>query len=82
MTKLDATETGFYTKSLICDIPDFEDNKSYTLCVKATVDSVTGGIVYKFSAHEEIDTPIGLPIIIQGFDAMSGRQIHITGRYK
>ena len=82
MTKLDSGETGFYSAKHLCESTDFYDGGDYILIIKAVVNGETGGIVYQFSAHEEITAPIGLPIIIQGFDAQTGRQVHITGRYK
>jgi len=81
MVKIDATEDGFYSESLSCDTPNFEEGKTYTLCIKATVDGDTGGMVYGFSTHEEISIGLGVPIKIQGFDAMSGKNVYITGRY-
>ena len=82
MTKIDTTEDGYYYEELLCDEPDFEDGGRYKLCIKAVVGYVIGGITYQFTAHTEIGEPIGHPIIIQGHDAMSGRQVHISGRYK
>ena len=80
MSKLDdANTTGLYAES--CATDDFVDGKSYTLSIDATVDSITGGITFGFMAHEKVDIAIGVPIKIQGFDAVGGKQVHIVGRY-
>ena len=52
MAKLDdANTTGFYTESIACTSGNgFEDGKSYTIYIEATVDSDTGGISYAFKA--------------------------------
>jgi len=56
MTKLDdANTTGFYTELIACTIGNgFEDRKTYTIYVEATVDSDTGGISFAFKI---MDTP-------------------------
>ena len=82
MAKIDSNEDGFYFEELLCEEEDFEDGSKYKLCIKAMVEGNTGGITYQFTAHTEIGEPIGHPIIIQGFDAMAGKQVHISGRYK
>lgn len=52
MAKLDdANTTGFYTELIACTAANgFEDGKSYTVYIEATVDSDTGGISYGFKA--------------------------------
>ena len=52
MAKLDdASTTGFYTERVECSAANgFEDGKSYTVYIEATVDSDTGGICYGFRA--------------------------------
>lgn len=81
MTKFDATENGLYSESLLCDSNDFEDGETYLVLIKAAVNGVTGGITYGFTAHTEITAPIGYPVVIQGFDALSGKNVQISGRY-
>lgn len=50
MAKLDdAGTTGFYSEQLACTAANgFENDKSYTIYIQATVDSDTGGICYGF----------------------------------
>ena len=52
MTKLDdVNTTGFYTELIACTGANgFEDGKSYTIYIEATVDSDTGGISFGFRA--------------------------------
>lgn len=52
MNKLDdANTTGFYTESIACTSGNgFEDGKTYTTYIEATVDSDQGGICYGFKA--------------------------------
>lgn len=52
MAKLDdANTTGFYTELIACTTGNgFENNKSYTIYIEATVDTDTGGICYGFRA--------------------------------
>ena len=54
MAKLDdANTTGFYTESIACTSGNgFEDGKTYSIYIEATVDSDTGGIAYSFKAEE------------------------------
>jgi hypothetical protein len=58
MAKLDdANTTGFYTEQIACTLANgFEDGKSYTIYIEATVDGDTGGICYGFSteAHDVV----------------------------
>lgn len=57
MAKLDdANTTGFYTESIACTSANgFEDGKSYTIYIEATVDGDTGGICYGFKARDAVD---------------------------
>ena len=52
MAKLDdANTTGFYTELVACTVANgFEDGKTYTVYIEATVDGDTGGISYGFKA--------------------------------
>ena len=56
MAKLDdANTTGFYTEQIACTAANgFEDGKSYTVYIEATVDSDTGGICYGFRAQTPV----------------------------
>lgn len=81
MSKIDSGETGFYSEALTCDSETYEDGKAYLICIKGTVDTATGGIIYRFRAFDEIQSNIGWPIVIQGYDALAGRQVQIQGRY-
>jgi hypothetical protein len=56
MAKLDdANTTGFYTETLTCTAANgFEDGKTYTVYIEATVDSDTGGISYGFKAKTPV----------------------------
>jgi hypothetical protein len=51
MAKLDdGNTTGFYTELIACTtVNGFEDKKSYTVYIQATVDGDTGGICYGFN---------------------------------
>ena len=53
MATLDAGNTdGFYTELIACTTANgFEDGKTYTIYISATVDSDTGGICYGFKAY-------------------------------
>lgn len=82
MTKLGTLPVvGFYAGVQLCGDTYFTDGKSYILCIEATVGQITGGISFGFNAYDEISTLIGVPIMIQGFDAISGKQVQIKGRY-
>ena len=50
MATLDGDNTtGFYTEAIACTVANgFEDGKSYTIYITATVDGDTGGISYAF----------------------------------
>ena len=56
MAKLDdANTTGFYTEQIACTAANgFEDGKSYTVYISATVDGDTGGISYGFTCHTHV----------------------------
>lgn len=56
MAKLDdGNTTGFYTESIACTTENgFEDGKTYTIYIAATVDSDTGGICYGFKARAKL----------------------------
>ncbi len=56
MAKLDdANTTGFYTELIACTaVNGFEDGKSYTINIEATVDGDTGGIAYNFTAETAV----------------------------
>ena len=56
MAKLDdANTTGFYTEQVACTAANgFEDDKSYTIYIEATVDSDTGGICYGFRVKNNV----------------------------
>jgi len=60
MAKLDdADTTGFYTESIACTaVSGFEDGKSYTIYIVATVDGDQGGITYGFKAVADTMTGI------------------------
>ena len=54
MTKLDdANTTGFYTELIACTTANgFENGKTYTIYIEATVDSDKGGICYGVRAYD------------------------------
>ena len=56
MAKLDDTNTtGFYTETIACTTANgFENGKSYTVYIEATVDSDMGGICYAFKAYTNL----------------------------
>lgn len=58
MAKLDdANTTGFYTETLaVAAANGFEDGKTYTVYIEATVDSDTGGICYSFKSYNTVAT--------------------------
>ena len=44
--------TGFYTELIACTAANgFEDGKTYTIYIQATVDGDTGGITYSFNVN-------------------------------
>lgn len=76
------TVTGLYKKLLLCETGTFIDGEIYTLMITANVNGYVGGLSSEFTAYEKISTSLGCPIIIQGFDSISGRNVQIIGRYK
>ena len=60
MAKLDdANTTGFYSEQLACTSGNgFEDGKSYSIYVSATVDGDLGGVTFNFAAHDHDCTDI------------------------
>ena len=56
MAKLDdAHSTGLYTETIACTTANgFEDGKTYTIYIEATVDGDTGGISYSFTAYTQL----------------------------
>jgi hypothetical protein len=54
LAKLDDDDTtGFYTESIACTSGNgFENGKTYTIYIEATVDSDKGGIAYSFKAYD------------------------------
>jgi len=56
MATLDtANTTGLYSEIIACTIANgFEDGKTYTVYIEATVDSDTGGISYDFTAYTQL----------------------------
>ena len=72
MAKLDGAVTrGFYTEQIDCSTANsFEDGKSYTIYIEATVDTRTGGISFAFVAESII---VILEILLSGeFDIARG----------
>ncbi|MCP4493211.1 MAG: hypothetical protein GY820_38805 [Gammaproteobacteria bacterium] len=59
MTVLDTgNTTGFYTELIACTVANgFENGKTYTIYISATVDSDTGGICFGFKARLVQGTP-------------------------
>jgi hypothetical protein len=53
MAVLDTVNTtGFYTEKIDCTVANgFENGKTYTVYIEATVDGITGGITYAFKAY-------------------------------
>lgn len=69
MAKLDDDNTtGFYTETIACTAGNgFENGKTYTIYIQATVDSDTGGISFSFKA---ITTDSKIDIIDSNVDAI------------
>ena len=65
MAKLDdANTTGLYTETIDCSASNgFENRKTYTIYIEATVDSDTGGISYGFKIVSSAGVPknVALP---------------------
>jgi hypothetical protein len=72
MAKLDDDNTtGFYTESIACTTANgFEDGKTYTVYIQATVDGDQGGIAYGFKATDYGD--IALALLKYNFDGITG----------
>ena len=64
MAKLDdANTTGFYTETITCSAANgFENGKTYSVYIEATVDGDTGGICYGFKAETAISTVINAQV--------------------
>jgi hypothetical protein len=64
MAKLDdANTTGFYTETIECTGANgFENGKTYTVYIEATVDSDKGGISYGFKAESRIGLLVALQL--------------------
>ena len=75
MAKLDdANTTGFYTERLACSSANgFDNGKTYTVYIEATVDGDKGGITYAFQAH----TPPWAVAAVAIAAAMAGNTITI-----
>ena len=60
MAKLDdANTTGFYTELIACTAANgYEQGKTYTVYIEATVDSDQGGIAYSFTAYTQVPADI------------------------
>ena len=51
----DANTVGFYVKLIACTIANgFEDGKTYSVYIEATVDGDTGGISFEFIAYTQL----------------------------
>lgn len=76
--------TGFYTGSITCSAGNgFEQNKTYTIYIEATVDSDTGGIAYSFKIKDKTNYSLssdGLNLILNGVwdEARSGHSTQGT----
>lgn len=72
MAKLDdSNTTGFYTESIACTAANgFEDGKTYTVYIEATVGGDTGGITFGFKATDLSD--IADAILKRDFNSVSG----------
>lgn len=62
MARLDpANTTGLYTERVLCSVANgFEEGKSYTVYIQATVDGDTGGTYYAFRAGKQFLHKSGL----------------------
>lgn len=60
MATLDAgNTTGFYTELIACTAANgFENGKTYTIYIEATVDGDTGGISYEFTAYDYLPSDV------------------------
>ena len=73
MAKLDdAGTTGFYTERIACIAANgFENRKSYTVYIQATVDGRTGGIVFSFVARDRIIPGIAKAVLTHWPDVLA-----------
>jgi len=86
MAKLDdATTTGFYTETLACTAANgFEDGKTYTVYIEATVDGDKGGICYGFKAITGIwnetgtITSVAMETLVERIYEMINNKMNIT----
>ena len=76
MAKLDdANTTGFYTETVACTaINGFENGKTYTIYITASVGGEEGGIPYAFKATD-LYTKIGTPVALDGAAATIGAML-------
>jgi hypothetical protein len=82
MAKLDdANTTGFYTESIACTSANgFEDGRTYTVYVEATVGGDTGAICYGFKAHSGAaeHTILGLASIPAAIDVADTATVRLA----
>ena len=74
MATLDGVNTtGFYTERIDCSIINgFEDGKSYTIYIAATVDGDTGGITFSFRAITAPNNLSAANVNAEVVDALNG----------
>lgn len=74
MVTLDGVNTtGFYTERIHCSaVNGFEDGKSYTIYVQATVDADTGGIAFSFRAITAPNDLSAAQVNAEVVDALNG----------
>lgn len=62
MAKLDdGNTTGFYTELIACTAANgFQNGKTYTIYIEATVDGDKGGVTYSFKAYTSVGGSINL----------------------
>jgi len=81
MSALDSgSTTGFYTESIHCSTGNgFENGKTYTVYIEATVDSDEGGICYGFKAYDvrKVDVRSWIGIGVTLSDASFKPQIDV-----
>jgi len=55
----DAHTTGFYSETITCSVANgYEDGKTYTVYIEATVDGDRGGMAYSFTAYTRLPVDI------------------------
>lgn len=81
MAKLDdGNTTGFYTERIECSAANgFEDRKTYTIYIEATVDSDKGGISFGFVAYAPTRGTAGTALPAAAADAAGGLAISDAG---